>query len=233
MKTTIIIPTYNEKENITPLAEKIFALSVPNLEILFVDDNSPDNTALEIKKLQTRFPVRLLERPRKLGLGSAYILGFENALQSGADFIFEMDADFSHDPSDIPRLILSCQNGADLSIGSRRVTGGKIIGWNLRRHFTSWAAMLFARLFLGLKTQDITAGFRCYKKETLEKINLRDIHSNGYAFQEETLWRVERAGLKIQEVPVTFTDRKQGKSKLSGRDIVEFFITIIRLRCSR
>lgn len=233
MKTTIIIPTYNEKDNVTALTEAIFALRVNNLEILFVDDNSPDGTGGIIKNLQTKFPVRLLERPGKLGLGSAYIAGFKNALLSGADFIFEMDADFSHAPTDIPRLLAACQNGADLAIGSRRVASGKIIGWNFKRHLTSWTAMNLARLFLGLKTLDVTAGFRCYRRSALEKINLDTIKSDGYAFQEEMLWRAERAGLKIAEIPVIFTDRKQGQSKLSSRDIAEFFLMILKLRFLR
>jgi len=233
MKTTIIIPTYNEKENITALTKAIFALNISGLEILFVDDNSPDGTADIIKNLQTRFPIRLIERPNKLGLGSAYIAGFKNALASGADFIFEMDADFSHAPADIPRLLAACQSGVDLAIGSRRVEGGKIIGWNLRRHITSWTAMNLARIFLGLKTRDVTAGFRCYRRRAIEAILRLPIASSGYAFQEETLYYCEKLGFRITEVPIIFRDRVRGGSKLSFREVPAFFSTVMRLRRSR
>lgn len=229
MKTIIIIPTYNERENIAELVERIFKLNIPDLEIIFVDDNSPDGTGDLISQFSQKHPIILIPRPSKLGLGSAYIAGFKKALADGADFVFEMDADLSHAPEDIPALLEAVKNGADLAVGSRRVADGKIIGWNMRRHFTSAAAAAFARFFLRLKTRDVTAGFRCYRRDILEKINLEKIKSNGYAFQEEMLFRVEHLNGKIKEIPVIFNDRQQGKSKLSFKDITEFFLTMARL----
>lgn len=230
MKICVVIPTYNEKENVRAITEKIFSMPLDDLEIIFVDDGSPDGTAPLIKELQHRFPIHLIERPKKMGIGSAYVAGFKHALRNGAEYIFEMDADLSHDPLDIPKLLAAAEGGVDLVIGSRRVPGGKIVGWNLRRHLTSLGATWLSSLLLGLKTKDVTAGFRCYRRAVLEKFNLDKIKSGGYAFQEETLYRAERAGFKIIEVPVTFYDRKAGKSKLSKKDIIEFFWIILKLR---
>jgi len=230
MKPIIVIPTYNEKENIAALIEKIFSLAIPGLEIIVVDDNSPDGTADFVKQLQTKYPLHLIKRSGKLGLGSAYIAGFKKALELGADYILEMDADWSHDPADVPRLITACQNGADLAIGSRKVPGGQIIGWNAWRKLESNGAMLFSRLFLGLKPRDVTAGFRCWRGAVLHKIDIDKIKSNGYAFQEELLYRTQTAGFKIIEVPVTFIDRAKGQSKLSKKDIAEFFFIIFKLK---
>lgn len=229
MKTIIVIPTYNEKDNVSELAEKIFALRVEGLEVLFVDDNSPDGTDKIIKELQKNYPIHLLARTGKLGLGSAYIAGFRRALELGADLIFEMDADFSHDPLDIPRLKSACENGADLSIGSRKVKGGGVVGWGFKRKFLSDGAMWFARILLRLKAKDVTAGFRCFKRRVLETIDLGKIKSNGYAFQEELLYYTERAGFKVEDVPVIFVDRLKGQSKLGKKDITEFFKTVLRL----
>lgn len=231
MKTLIIIPTYNERENIAELCERIFKSNPADVGIIFVDDNSADGTAEEIlKQVQDDAikPVRLIGRSGKMGLGTAYIEGFKAALAGGADLIMEMDADLSHAPEDIPRMIEAIKD-ADLVIGSRRVAGGKITGWNARRHFTSSSATWFARLILGLKTRDVTAGFRCYRREVLEKINLDKIKSNGYAFQEEMLFLVERLGFRVKEIPVEFNDRTRGKSKLSFKDVLEYFFTMIRL----
>jgi dolichol-phosphate mannosyltransferase len=229
-KTAIVIPTYNEKQNVGALIGRIFALNVPELSVIFVDDNSPDGTAAIIKELAKKYPIELIERIGKLGLGSAYIAGFKKALAENFDSIFEMDADLSHSPEDIPRMIEASKNGSDLVIGSRKIAGGKIIGWNVWRHLMSNGAMITARLILGLKTKDVTAGFRCYKKSVLEKIDLDKIKSNGYAFQEEMLYQVEKNGYKVSEVPVTFTDRNAGESKLSTKDIWEFFKVMIKLR---
>jgi dolichol-phosphate mannosyltransferase len=244
MKTSIIIPTYNERENIAELCERIFKNNPADVGIIFVDDNSPDGTAEKILRcasepqprrdpstslgMTNTQPIQLIRRSAKLGLGSAYIAGFKRALADGADLIFEMDADLSHAPEDIPRMIEAAQD-ADLVIGSRRVDGGKITGWDARRHFTSSAATGFARLVLGLKTRDVTAGFRCYRRQVLEKINLDKIKSNGYAFQEEMLFLVEHLGFRVKEIPVEFNDRARGKSKLSFKDIVEYFLTMGRL----
>lgn len=230
MKTIIVIPTYNEAENIAKLIKQIFALNIPGLEILIIDDNSPDGTADIVNKLQvTSDKLHLTKRTEKLGLGSAYITGFKNALRMGADFIFEMDADFSHDPNDIPRMLEAIKN-ADLVIGSRKIPGGRIVGWNWWRKFMSSSAMWLSRRLLGLKTFDVTAGFRCFCRQVLERIDLNKITSNGYAFQEELLYRTQLAGFKIKEIPVTFIDRQFGKSKLNKKDVWEFFITLVKLK---
>ncbi|PLX29024.1 dolichyl-phosphate beta-D-mannosyltransferase [Candidatus Parcubacteria bacterium] len=228
-KTILVIPTYNEKENIEKLITKIFALNISELEILVVDDNSPDGTASIVEKLSGQFPIHLLKREGKLGLGSAYIAGFKKALSLGADFIFEMDADFSHDPDDVPRMIEAAQH-ADLVIGSRKIKGGGVIGWGWTRKFMSNGAMWFSRLLLGLKAKDVTAGFRCFRSDVLKTLDLDNINSNGYAFQEELLYKTQKAGFRITEIPVTFIDRQEGKSKLSKKDIIEFFIVMIKLR---
>lgn len=232
MRPIIVIPTYNERDNIVPLIHQLFSLRITNLEIVIVDDNSPDGTAEVIASMRDSYNVHLVKRLHKLGLGTAYIAGFKKALALGADIVFEMDADFSHDPSDVPKL-LETMNDYDLAIGSRRALGGKIIGWSWRRHLTSFGANSFARLLLGLKSKDTTAGFRCFRRFVLETIQLETIKSNGYAFQEELLYRVERAGYTIAEVPVLFIDRTKGKSKLGGKDVIEFFVVILRLFLQR
>lgn len=232
MKTVIVIPTYNERENIMKLIPALFSQNISELEVVVVDDNSPDATADEITTFKSQYPIHLIKRLRKLGLGSAYVAGFKKALALGADFIFEMDADFSHDPNDVQRLVDALVS-ADVSIGSRRVEGGKVIGWGIRRHLTSWVAMTLSRFILKLKTKDVTAGFRCYRRRVLEVIELDKISSNGYAFQEEMLFRVEQLKFRVVEIPVTFVDRKIGKSKLSKKDIGEFFRVMWRLKKGR
>jgi len=226
-KTIIVIPTYNEAKNIAKLVNKIFGLNIPGLEIMVVDDNSPDGTGKIVEKLN--LPIHLINRSGKLGLGSAYIAGFKEAIKQQADYIFEMDADFSHDPDDIPKILQATDN-ADLVIGSRKITGGKIIGWGWLRKFMSNGAMWFSRLLLGLQAKDVTAGFRCFRRQVLEKIELDKIKSNGYAFQEELLYKTQKLGFIIKEIPVTFIDREEGKSKLSKKDIWEFFWIIIKLK---
>ncbi len=231
MKTFVILPTYNERENIVNLINQIFALQIPELKIIVVDDNSPDKTAEAVAQAQTMYPdLYLVRRNGKLGIGSAYIAGFKKALSLQAELIIEMDADFSHDPKDLPRLIAACENGADLAIGSRKIEGGKIVGWNFSRHMMSNGAMFFARLVLGIKTRDVTAGFRCFRRHVLEKINVDTIKSNGYAFQEELLYRTEKLGFKTLEIPVIFKDREFGKSKLGKKEIKEFFVIIFKLK---
>ncbi|HOY55860.1 MAG TPA: polyprenol monophosphomannose synthase [bacterium] len=229
MNIYIVIPTYNEKENIEKLVREICRQPINGLRILIVDDDSPDGTGKKADKLAAELPVDVLHREKKQGLGVAYRAGFKYALQKGADFIFEMDADFSHQPQDLSRLLLECQNGAALAIGSRKVKGGQIIGWNFKRKLYSNGAMWLAKILLGLKTRDLTAGFRCFRAETLTKIDYENISSNGYAFQVETVYRLEMAGLKIVEVPVVFPDRELGKSKLNKRDITEFFRKVFKL----
>ena len=231
MKPIIIIPTYNESENIKPLLRALFDLQVPHLEVIVVDDNSPDGTAGIVKRLKRHHnKLHLISRKGKLGIGSAYREGFKRALQLDADLLFEMDADFSHDPEDIPRMIHKTQEGFDLVIGSRKIDGGGIVGWGYMRKAMSTGAMIFARLILGLKAQDVTAGFRCYRKEVLKKLNLNKIKSNGYAFQEEMLYLTQKNKFKIAEIPVVFKDRARGKSKLSRKDIFEFFVVMVKLK---
>lgn len=230
MKTILVIPTYNEAENIAKLISKIFALQIPDLEILIVDDNSPDGTANIVRDIQIQNPhLHLLQRAGKLGLGSAYIAGFKKALELEANHIFEMNADFSHDPEDIPRMLEATKN-SDLVIGSRKIPGDKVIGWGFIRKLMSNGAMWFSHLLLGLKPMDVTAGFRCFKSKVLKSIDIDTIKSNGYAFQEELLYRTQKAGFKITEVPVIFIDRQEGKSKLSKKDILEFFWIMIKLK---
>ncbi len=228
----IIIPTYNEADNIAKLVQAIMAQPLPPLRILIVDDNSPDGTGQIADSLAQKHPevVKVLHRPGKLGIGSAYITGFKKALAEGAEFIMEMDADFSHDPADIPRLVSEVQSGFDFVIGSRRVKGGEIVGWGPGRKLMSRGAMDFSRIMLGLKTKDVTAGFRCLSRSFLLQLPLDEINSNGYSFQEELIFYAERMGAKIKEIPVTFLDRRFGKSKLSVGEIVKFFYNILRLK---
>lgn len=232
-KPIIVIPTYNERDNIATLLHKIFSLNITGLEIVVVDDNSPDKTADVVAGMSADYPLHLVKRMRKLGLGSAYIAGFKKALALGADFIFEMDADFSHNPEDVPRLLADATEGVGLVIGSRKIPGGKIIGWSLWRRFMSTGAMWFARLLLRLPVHDVTAGFRCWSREALEQLDLEKIKSNGYAFQEEMLYRAILKGCKTREVPVVFNDRTRGHSKLSKRDIIEFFTVMIKLKLGK
>lgn len=230
MKPIIVIPTYNEKDNIVKLLSRIFLLNIENLEIIIVDDSSPDGTATLVRQLNSPVPLHLMVREGKLGIGTAYITGFKKALELGADKIVQMDADLSHDPDDVVSLIA---HDADLVIGSRKIPGGVIIGWGIIRMAMSTGAMWFSRLLLGLKPKDVTAGFRCFKRNVLESIPLDEIKSNGYAFQEEMLYRTQKLGCTILEIPVMFIDRYRGKSKLSKKDIVEFFIVMLRLRFKR
>lgn len=225
----IIIPTFNEVDNIVTLVPAIFALGL-NIKVLIVDDNSPDGTGQVADKLAGQYNLEVVHRSQKQGLGSAYLVGFAKALAQGAQFIVEMDADWSHRPSDIPRLLHAVKAGADLAIGSRRVGSGQIIGWGVIRKLMSRLAMDFARILLSLKTRDVTAGFRCYRRELLERILTNKIKSDGYSFQEELIYWAERLGADIREVPVVFNDRQHGRSKLSLVEIFKFFYTIILLK---
>ncbi len=227
----LVVPTYNERNNLAELVERVLAQPI-KVFLLVVDDNSPDGTGQLADELAQKYKGRMLvlHRPGKQGLGSAYRQGFAYCINRGAQVVGEMDADLSHIPEDLPKLWEKIKQGAQVVIGSRRVEGGKIIGWGVWRHFTSWGANTFSRLILGLKTRDVTAGFRLYEVEALEKIPWRAITSNGYAWQEEIIFLLEKSGARIAEVPVVFNDRSQGKSKLKGKDIFEFFKTIFRLR---
>jgi len=230
-KLWVIIPTYNERANLDELLARLFKLDLP-LAILVVDDNSPDGTGELADELSRFYRGKLfvLHRAGKQGLGTAYRQGFAYALGHGATVVGEMDADLSHLPEDLPRLWEQILKGADVAIGSRRVKGGKIEGWGPWRHLMSWGATIVSRVVLGLKTKDVTAGFRLYKTAALERVPWRQVESNGYAWQEEIIYLLERSGAKIAEVPVVFNDRSQGKSKLRTKDIVEFFSTIRRLQ---
>ncbi len=233
MKIYIVIPTYNEKENLENLVKEIFALKIENSRVIIVDDNSPDGTGDLAEKLVENYNLSVIHRSAKQGIGSAYKQGFSLAIQNNADLIIQMDADLSHNPKDIPRLITACLKGYDIVIGSRKIKGGQIINWNLWRKFCSWGAMSFARLALNIKTKDLTAGFRCFRKEALQKINFQNLESNGYAWLEEIIYLAEKNNLKIKEMPVVFTDRRAGQSKLGKKEIVEFFKTIFRLKFHR
>lgn len=227
----VIIPTYNEIENIESIVRAVFSLEKV-FHILIVDDNSPDGTAQKVTELQTEFSEKLfLEvRKKKSGLGTAYVHGFKWALKKKYEFIFEMDADFSHNPKDLERLHEACVNGADLAVGSRYVTGVNVVNWPLSRVLLSYFASVYVRMITGMKIMDATAGFICYKKHVLETINLDKIKFIGYAFQIEMKYRAFAKKFNIQEVPVIFTDRTKGQSKMSGGIIREAVVGVIMLR---
>ena len=228
----VVIPTYNEKENAEAIIRKVFSLAVP-FDVLIVDDNSPDGTAAIIKNLQTEFPDRLFleERQGKLGLGTAYIHGFKYALAHGYDYIFEMDADFSHNPEDLIRLYEACsQEGYDVAIGSRYIKGVNVVNWPMNRVLMSYFASYYVRLITGMPIQDATAGFKCYTRKVLETIPLDEIKFIGYAFQIEMKFLAYKYGFKIKEVPIIFTDRTKGESKMSKGIIQEAFYGVIRMK---
>lgn len=226
MKSIAVIPTYNESENIEPLIKEILAVS--DLDVLVVDDNSPDGTARQVRSIQSD-RVNLIERAKKFGLGAAYIEGFSWALRHGYQAIAQMDADFSHDPKEL-RPMLKLLDDVDLVVGSRYIPQGKIVGWGLWRHFCSRSAMFVSRWMLKLATHDVTSGFRLWRADLLRSILAKKIQSSGYAFQEEMLYYAHASKAKIIEHPITFHDRRVGKSKLSWVDVVEFFKVIWKLR---
>jgi dolichol-phosphate mannosyltransferase len=226
---TVVIPTYNEYDNIRPIVRRI--LDEPRFRILVVDDNSPDGTGQVIEELSRDEPrLGLLSRAGKQGLGSAYVAGFQRALQEGASYIFEMDADFSHDPRYLPRLLEAAECHYDLVIGSRYVRGGKTTDWGAVRQFISRGGNLYAGLILGLGIADSTSGFRCYRRAVLETVELQRVRSNGYSFQIEMVYRARQAGFRIGELPITFPDRRVGKSKMSRRIVIEAIINVWRMR---
>ncbi|MFN8254589.1 MAG: polyprenol monophosphomannose synthase [Bacteroidales bacterium] len=214
----VIIPTYNEILNIEAIIRKVLSL-VPSFDILIVDDNSPDGTSGLVKTLQIEYADRifLLQREGKLGLGTAYIAGFSWALKKSYEYIFEMDADFSHNPDDLTELYKACsENGADLAIGSRYISGVNVVNWPIGRVIMSYYASKYVRVITGMRIMDTTAGFKCYRRQVLETINFDHIRFKGYAFQIEMKFTAYKFGFKIIEVPIIFTDRKKGKSKMSG-----------------
>ena len=232
--TRIIVPTYNERENIEQLVEQLLAQPL-DLGVIIVDDNSPDGTGEIADRLAAEHPdqVQVIHREGKLGLGTAYVAGFYRAMSEGVDFIVTMDADFSHPPERIPALVAKVEQGYDLVIGSRYVPGGKAIQCTLVRKMLSWGANAFARTLLGLKAHDTTAGFRCYRREVLESIALDQIFANGYSFLMEMLYKVQRKGWRIGEVPIIFHNRRQGVSKISRNEIYKALYTVLRLFSQR
>lgn len=228
-KGLVIIPTYNEAVNIKKIITRI--LSLPNnLDILIIDDNSPDGTGDIVEKLvRTQNKVHLVRRPQKMGLGTAYVLGFGYTLDHGYDFAFEMDADFSHNPDDLPRFI-ELLDKYDLIIGSRYVTGISVVNWPMKRLLLSYFACLFARIVTGIRIKDLTSGFKCYSNKALSIVNWKGFKVDGYGFQIQSVFCVSKAGLKVKEIPIIFVERRQGESKMSRRIIWEAFWLVWRLR---
>ncbi len=228
----VIIPTYNEKENIEAILRRIFGLE-GEYHVLVLDDGSPDGTADIVRNLQQEFRTRLflLERETKLGLGTAYLTGFRWALDHGYDYIFEMDADFSHNPDDLPRLYAACEvDEADLAIGSRYCHGVSVVDWPISRIVMSYYASVYVRLILGLKVYDTTAGFKCYSRRVLEAIDLDKVKMKGYGFQIEMKYTAKKLGFKLKEVPIIFINRQKGTSKMSGGIFSEALFGVIKLR---
>jgi len=230
-KALVIIPTYNEKENIEKMILAIFSLS-SIYDILVVDDGSPDGTAAIVKNMQSSWPQRLfiLEREGKQGLGTAYILGFKWALTNNYQFAFEMDADFSHNPADLLKLHNACLNGADLAIGSRYKSGVNVVNWPMGRVLMSYFASVYVRLVTGMKIYDTTSGFKCYRRTVLETIEFDRIKFKGYAFQIEMKFTAWKHGFRIVEVPIVFTDRREGTSKMSGGIFNEALWGVLRIK---
>ena len=229
----VIIPTYNEKENVENIIRAVFDLPHA-FDVLIIDDGSPDGTADIVKRLQAdEFAGRLhlIERQGKLGLGTAYIAGFKWAIAQGYDYVFEMDADFSHNPKDLPRLYEACAvQGADVAVGSRYISGVNVVNWPMGRVIMSYFASKYVRFITGMKIADTTAGFKCYRREVLETIDLDRIHFKGYAFQIEMKFTAYKCGFKIVEVPIIFVNRELGVSKMSGGIFGEAFFGVLRLR---
>lgn len=228
----VIIPTYNEKENIENIIRAVFSQPVP-FDVLIIEDGSPDGTAAIVKKLQKEFVDRLfmVERKGKLGLGTAYIAGFHWALERRYQYVFEMDADFSHNPNDLVKLHKACsEEGADVAIGSRYITGVNVVNWPISRVLMSYFASKYVRFVLGVKIADTTAGFKCYRREVLETIELDKIRFKGYAFQVEMKFTAYKCGFKLKEVPIIFINRELGTSKMSGGIFGEAFFGVIQLK---
>ncbi|MBO4661302.1 MAG: polyprenol monophosphomannose synthase [Bacteroidaceae bacterium] len=234
--SVIIIPTYNEKENIEAIIRAINDLD-RKFDILVIDDGSPDGTAAIVKELmkdEFAGKLHIIERSGKLGLGTAYITGFKWAIEQKYDYIFEMDADFSHAPADLPRLYAACHDeGYDVAVGSRYITGVNVVNWPIGRVLMSYYASAYVRTVLGIRLRDTTAGFVCWKREVLETISLDDVRFKGYAFQIEMKYTALRLGFKIKEVPVVFVNRELGTSKMSGGIFGEAFFGVMRLRFTK
>ncbi len=230
-RNLVIIPTYNEKENIEAIIAAVFSLP-RRFEVLIIDDNSPDGTATIVKQLKQQHEdqLHILERAGKLGLGTAYITGFKWAVEQGYDYIFEMDADFSHPPKDLISLHDACLNGADLAIGSRYISGVNVVNWPMGRVLMSYFASVYVRFITGMKIMDTTAGFKCYSRKVLQSIDLDNIKLKGYSFQIEMKFTTWKLGFNIVEVPIIFTDRTQGTSKMSGGIFNEAIWGVIKMK---
>jgi dolichol-phosphate mannosyltransferase len=232
VESLVIIPTYNEKKNIPLLLQKLNPLNI-DLDILFIDDDSPDGTVNLIKELQkVNSRIFLIERSAKLGLGSAYVRGFLWALERGYAYILEMDADLSHNPEDIPRLINCCKDGADLAIGSRYSAGVNVINWPMKRLLLSYGANKYTRIITRLPVTDATSGFKCFRSDVLKAIDLSKIKSSGYSFQIEMNFRTWKRGFKLTEVPIIFTERNEGHSKMSKSIVYEAVFMVWKLKFS-
>jgi len=229
-RTLVIIPTYNEMENIEDIITAVFCDEIEHLHILIVDDNSPDGTGEYVRKRAEAEPrLHLLSRSGKLGLGTAYCAGFKYALENGYDYIFEMDADFSHDPKEIINFLSAIQDN-DLVIGSRYIRGVNVINWPMQRLLLSYFANIYTRIITGMKIFDSTGGFKCFRREVLESIDLTKIKSNGYAFQIEMNFKAYKKGFRIKEIPIVFVDRQMGKSKMSKKIVREAVFMVWKLR---
>ncbi|MBI5549268.1 MAG: polyprenol monophosphomannose synthase [Deltaproteobacteria bacterium] len=228
----VIIPTYNEAENVEPITLAVLAAD-PRLDVLIVDDNSPDGTGVKADALaKADGRVHVLHRAAKEGLGRAYLAGFEWALARPYRFVFEMDADFSHDPRYLPRFLAQMEAGADMVLGSRYVEGGGTVNWGISRQIISKGGSLYARSILGVKVRDLTGGFKCFRRETLEGLDLAGVRSTGYAFQIDVTFRALKRGFKVREIPIVFEDRRVGKSKMSRKIFLEAVTMVWRLRAS-
>jgi dolichol-phosphate mannosyltransferase len=229
-KILVIIPTYNEAENIIKVLHTIFELDITNLNVLIVDDNSPDGTADEVKEYQkVNDKIHIIERPGKQGLGTAYIKGFKFALENNYDYIFEMDADFSHDPKDIPKMLKEIEN-ADLIIGSRYIDGVNVINWPLSRLFLSVMASKYTRIITGMPIYDCTGGYKCFRREVLQEIPLDEVKSNGYSFQIEMNFKAWKRKFRIKEIPIIFYDRTVGQSKMTRKIMIEAAFMVWKLK---
>ena len=235
MRVWVCLPTYNERENLEPMVRALRNVLGEDARVLVIDDSSPDGTGEAAEALARELDfVEVLHRERKEGLGPAYLAGFRRALAAGAELVLEMDCDFSHDPPDVPRLVAAVERGADLALGSRYVPGGGTRDWGFVRRAVSRAGALYARALLGLPVQDPTSGFKCYRREVLDRIDLDRIASKGYAFQIETVYRAVRAGFRVVEIPITFSERELGGSKMSRTIVLEavWRVPALRLRAA-
>ncbi len=232
MKILVIIPTYNEKNNVENILKAVFNLNIDGLEILIVDDNSPDGTGEIVEKMkENNQKLHMIKRPGKLGLGTAYVAGFKYALKNTFDLIFEMDADFSHDPVEIPNFLKAAENN-DLVLGSRYLNGVCVVNWPLRRLLLSYGASIYTRIITGMPVRDATGGFKCFRRKVLESVNLDKIRSGGYAFQIEMNYKVFKKQFRIKEIPIIFVDRSVGTSKMSKKIIWEAIWVVWKLRLS-